>query len=84
LTKISYKASVSRDLKHLDRARVELLLRQLTEALDHDSDVGVPLKGEFEGLYKLRIGDYRVIYAKTGRETVVVLRIGHRSKVYLD
>ena len=84
MTKIFYKASVSRDLKHLDKARVELLLRQLNEALSHDSDVGVPLKGEFKGLYKLRIGDYRVIYAKTGRETVVVLRIGHRSKVYGD
>lgn len=84
MTKISYKASVFRDLKHLDKARVELLLRQLTEALSHDSDAGVPLKGEFKGLYKLRIGDYRVIYAKTDRETVVVLRIGHRSKVYVD
>ena len=84
MTEISYKASVSRDLKHLDKVRVELLLRQLTEALDHDSDVGVPLKGEFKGLYKLRIGDYRGHICKTGPETVVVLRIGHRSKVYED
>ena len=84
MTEISFKASVSRDLKHLDKARVELLLRQLTEALSNDSDVGVPLKGEFKGMYKLRIGDYRVIYAKTDRETVLVLRIGHRSKVYED
>ena len=84
MIKISYKASVSRDLKHLDKAKVELLLRRLTEALIHDSDVGVPLKGEFEGMYRLRIGDYRVIYAKTERETVVVLRIAHRSKVYGD
>ena len=84
MTRISYKASVSRDLKHLDKARVELLLRQLTETLSSDSDVGVPLKGEFKGMYKLRIGDYRVIYAKTGRETVVVLRIAHRSKAYED
>ena len=84
MTRISYKVSASRDLKHLDKARVESLLRQLTEALSSDSDVGMSLKGEFKGMYKLRIGDYRVIYAKTGRETVVVLRIGHRSKAYED
>ena len=84
MTRISYKASVSRDLKHLDRARVESLLRQLTEALSSDSDVGMPLKGEFKGMYKLKVGDYRVIYAKTERETVVVLRIAHGSKAYED
>jgi addiction module RelE/StbE family toxin len=44
----------------------------------------VPLKGEFKGLYKLRIGEYRVIYAKTDKEAILVLRIGHRSKVYGD
>lgn len=84
MTKISYKASVARDLKRLDRSRVESLLHQLTETLDRDPDVGIPLKGEFKGLYKLRIGEYRVIYAKTDRESVVVLRIGHRSNVYKD
>ena len=31
--------------------------------------------------YRLRIGDYRVIYAKT-RDGVLVLRIGHRKNVY--
>jgi mRNA interferase RelE/StbE len=84
LTRITYKASVTRDLKRLDRTRAESLIRQLAETLNRDADSGVPLKGEFKGLYKLRIGDYRVIYAKTEKETVIVLRIGHRSKVYRD
>jgi addiction module RelE/StbE family toxin len=60
---------------------VESLLRQLTETLGRDPDVGIPPKGEFKGLHKLRIGDYRIIYAKTGKDAVIVLRIGHRSKV---
>jgi len=84
LTRISYKASVARDLKHLDRARVQSLLRELTAVLGHNADAGVPLKGEFKGLYKLRLGEYRVIYAKTDKEAILVLRISHRSKVYGD
>ncbi|MCK4614987.1 MAG: type II toxin-antitoxin system RelE/ParE family toxin [Thermoplasmata archaeon] len=32
------------------------------------------------GMHPLRIGDYRVIYART-REGVIVLRIGHRGKI---
>ncbi len=82
MTRISYKASVARDLKRLDRTRVESLLQQIAETLGHDVDAGVSLKGEFKGLYKLRVGDYRVIYARTDKESVVVLRIGHRSKAY--
>jgi len=29
----------------------------------------IPLKGEFKGLFRLRIGEYRVIYAKTDKES---------------
>ena len=33
--------------------------------------------------YRLRVGDWRVIYALKRRElTVVVIRVGHRSEVY--
>ena len=42
---------------------------------------GDPRHGEFEGLFKFRVGDYRVIYALTG-EDVLVLRIRRRSKAY--
>jgi mRNA interferase RelE/StbE len=33
------------------------------------------------GTYRFRIGDYRVIFDLDG-ETIVVLRIGHRSSIY--
>ena len=39
------------------------------------------LRGEFQGLYRLRVGDYRVIYARTD-EGYLVLRLGHRREVY--
>ncbi|MBI2461001.1 MAG: type II toxin-antitoxin system RelE/ParE family toxin, partial [Candidatus Rokubacteria bacterium] len=42
---------------------------------------GDPLSGEFAGLYRLRVRDYRVIYARTD-EGYLVLRIGHRRDVY--
>ena len=39
------------------------------------------LKGQFAGLRKLRVGDYRVIYAMLGSE-ILILRIGNRKNVY--
>jgi mRNA interferase RelE/StbE len=39
------------------------------------------LKGQFAGLRRYRIGDYRVIYAIIG-DDCLVLRIGLRKEVY--
>jgi len=62
-----------------DRVRV-------IEAIDMLCDTpaaGSALKGEFEGLRRLRVGHYRVVYEWQRSELVIlVLRIGHRREVY--
>ncbi|MGB9594628.1 MAG: type II toxin-antitoxin system RelE family toxin, partial [Anaerolineae bacterium] len=41
------------------------------------------LAGDLAGLYKLRVGDYRVIYEIIHEEeTIVIHMIGHRSDIY--
>ena len=41
------------------------------------------LKGELAGLYKLREGDYRIIYEILhDEETIVIHSIGHRREIY--
>jgi mRNA interferase RelE/StbE len=80
-SKVSYKASVERDLKRLDRQEARKILNRIEGELGGNPDKGEPLKGVYQGLYRYRIGDYRVIYAKTV-DGVLVLRIGHRRDVY--
>ena len=79
--RIEYKSSVTRDLKHLDKKAVERVLRAISDTLSKDPRAGEALHGEFSGLYKLRVGDYRIVYTVL-QESVLILRIGHRSKVY--
>ena len=79
--KVLYKSSVRHDLKQIDPKDVNRLLREIRNILGEDPRSGEALHGEFGGLYKLRIGDYRVIYALVD-EGVLVLRIRHRSKAY--
>ena len=79
--KIEYKASVERDLRRIDRKEGNRILRKIQDVLGEDSNKGIPLKGEYEGLYKLRVGDYRVVYCKT-KEGVLILRIRHRKKAH--
>jgi len=43
---------------------------------------GKPLRGTLRGYWKLRVGDYRVVYELIGQE-VRILAIRHRRDVYL-
>ena len=79
--RIEYKSSVAHDLKNLDKAVAKRVIKELEEALSCDPDCGEALTGQFKGLFKLRIGDYRVVYSKK-QGGVLVLRIRNRSKVY--
>ncbi|MGI0084561.1 MAG: type II toxin-antitoxin system RelE family toxin [Nitrososphaerales archaeon] len=80
--KIEYKSSVLHDLRQLNKETASRILSEIHETLSNNPLVGERLHGEFAGLYKLRVGEYRVIYARIAKERVLILRIRHRSKAY--
>lgn len=42
-----------------------------------------PLTGNLVGLYKLRVGDYRVLYSFSSEERIITIHlIGHRREIY--
>jgi mRNA interferase RelE/StbE len=79
--RILYKSSVGKDLKHIDSKSKERLLAEVRNVLANNPRSGEPLRGEFQGLLEIRVGDYRIIYALVG-EDVLILRIRHRTKAY--
>jgi len=79
--KIYFKKSVSKDIKKIDSAQRIKIMNQIQKALSENSHKGKRLTGDFEGLWRLRIGDYRVIYTVI-RDGWLILRIGHRKDIY--
>jgi len=79
--KILYKASVKHDLKKIPKLEVKRIINKIESDLEKNPDKGELLKGKFQGLYRYRIGVYRIIYVKTV-DGVLVLRISHRKDVY--
>ncbi len=77
--KILFKSSVEKDLRKIDKKFREQIYKALEE-LEKGSE-GKKLKGEFKGLYKYVVGNYRIIYAKIP-DGILVLRIGNRKDVY--
>jgi mRNA interferase RelE/StbE len=78
---IVYKKSVHRDLRKLSKVEAVRILDQIEEALIKKPESNPVLKGQFAGLRKFRVGDYRVIYALLG-DDILILRISHRRDVY--
>lgn len=60
-------------------ARVAKALDLLTK----NPESGIPLRGELKGLYKYRVGVYRIIYQLFRSKLIVtVIDIGHRKDIY--
>jgi mRNA interferase RelE/StbE len=82
--KVAYLNSIEEDLKKLDKTTVRKILNRIETYLACDpKELGKPLKGEFQGYWRYRWGDYRVIYKISEREIlIIVLRISNRKDVY--
>jgi mRNA interferase RelE/StbE len=74
----------TRELMRLDKPVGRRIVERINWlAANLDSVVPEALAGNLAGLYKLRVGDYRVIYETLRQEeTIVVHAIGHRSEIY--
>ena len=76
--------SAARDLARLDKpAGLRVVERIRWLAANFDSARIEALRGGLAGLYKLRVGDCRVIYEVLREEQILLIHaIGHRREIY--
>jgi len=81
---VVFKASVSKDLQPLPRKDVQRILDAIRSLAGNPRPPQCrKLTGEDK--YRLRCGDYRVLYQIVDRIlTVCVVKVGHRKDVYRD
>jgi mRNA interferase RelE/StbE len=72
-------------LEKLSQKNQKRVLRKLQWLADNFDELdAIALTGDLSGLFKLRIGDYRVLYTSSETtEIITVHRVGHRSEIYL-
>jgi len=72
------------DLRRLDRSVARRIVSRIQWLAEHfDNLKPEPLTGTLSGFFKLRAGDYRIIYkVRKDENLIVVHRIGHRREVY--
>ena len=76
--------AATRELSRLDESVSRRIVDRINWlAANLDAIKREALTGDLEGLYKLRVGDYRVVYEVLGQEqTIVIHAIGHRREIY--
>ena len=84
--RIELTETANKQLAKLDKAearRITIFLRERLAATDDPRNTGKALSGLLGGLWRYRVGDYRLICeSQDGVLCVLVLKIGNRREVY--
>ena len=79
---LQIKKSALKEIQQLPKAERERIIIAI-DKLAENPHVGKLLKGDYSGLRRIRVGDYRVIYEiNEGQVLILVLRVAHRKQVY--
>ncbi len=80
---VEFKPSAARQLSKLLRP-IQVKIAHAIDALSlNPRPHGVEKLGGQEDLFRIRVGDYRIIYLiKDDRLWILVLRVGHRKEIY--
>ena len=81
--KLLYHPDVKKvDLPKIDKKDKATIKRAIEERLASQPEVyGKPLQKTLKGYWKLRVGDFRVVFKIVGEE-VIILAIMHRKNIY--
>jgi mRNA interferase RelE/StbE len=80
--KVYFKESVEKDFSTIPRQDIQKILRQI-EALGQDPRPEGYEKLTGQERYRVRQGDYRIVYSIRDKElTVWVVKVGHRKDIY--
>jgi mRNA interferase RelE/StbE len=83
---VEFDSEAARDLRKLGAEPQRLILRYLRQRIATAEDprrFGRALTADLKGLWRYRVGDYRIIAAiEEHRFVVLVVTLGHRREVY--
>lgn len=83
--RVEYTETARRQLRKLDRQVARRIVDNLDEvaSLNNPRDRGKRLTGDRDGVWRYRVGNYRVLCQLLDAELVILaLEVGHRSNIY--
>ncbi len=82
--RIEWKKSTRKDLRRLSPATVNRVIEAVEALAENPFPRGVEKLSGSEHAYRIRLGDYRVVYEVVSEQKLVeIQRVRHRKDVYL-
>ncbi len=83
LYKIVWKESVRKDLQHIPPKIVSRIIQKIESFSHQPIPVGTKKLKDTQHTFRVRIGDYRIIYQMNQSEKeITICRVRHRKDVY--
>ena len=80
---IEFKSSASKEIEKLPRPMVARVVDAIGALASNPYPQGVKKLSGFDRTYRIRVGDYRVLYSVYENRLVIeIIRIAHRKDVY--
>jgi len=84
--KVEYSKTAQKQIKKLDNYTQVMLMNWITKNLvncDNPRSHGKSLKGNLEGQWRYRVGDYRILCdIEDDKLIILVINVGHRRGIY--
>jgi mRNA interferase RelE/StbE len=81
--RIEWKRSATQELRRLPREIVGRILKAVEQLSTDPYPSGVRKLAGSEHTYRIRVGDYRIIYSILASALLIeIIRVGHRRDVY--
>jgi mRNA interferase RelE/StbE len=84
--RVEFDRDAARDLRKLGAVAERAILRYLRQRIataENPRRFGKPLTADLKGLWRYRVGNYRIVAAiEDDRFVVLIVTVGHRREVY--
>ncbi|HOH29069.1 MAG TPA: type II toxin-antitoxin system RelE/ParE family toxin [Candidatus Hydrogenedentes bacterium] len=81
--KIQWKSSAAREVRKLPKDVIQRVIQRIEALVQNPFPSGARKMATVPGAFRLRVGDYRIIYRVYDKELVIeVIRVGHRRDIY--
>lgn len=80
---IEWRNSTRREIRRIDRSMIPRILEAVESLANEPRPIGCKKMQGSECAYRIRIGNYRVIYEIFDDKVIIeVIRVGHRRDIY--
>ena len=81
--RLEWRASAAKELRKIDRQVIPRIMAAVEQLACEPYPPGAKKLQGTESSYRIRVGDYRIVYEVDAAEVVIIIvRVRHRKEVY--